>query len=1025
MKKSISKKLLSLFLAVMMLATSLPFAAVTAVAADLNEVTGCVTIDPVIYLHGAYNNDYDSEYAFMMNGDHIADGTKTGEYKTTFTAKGKTVKAVYAEETDASLGYTNNTLSGALGGSYGEVKTDTTGKSVTLRFEFTDNTYEKHTLAVKANPVPAHAIGWAVSANGTAVAWRNGGNFRSPGFEVLAYNSYGYDTTTEEKYTDDTEFKKHDYRKDVNFPVLFNPYNSNYAMDAAGNVSSDNSWGSLNGATGNSLDSTNMKISGRTYGVQGWWATALAWDKNKKRDITLNLPHAVYYVDTSIKSVNSGLPYNNSQYELGFLVGSIFTNFNADGSGKTLETTMSYNNQPLSINRVESTNNGATDIKKEDINGSTDIWGVNKNAQGNIIYQIGTPAAGDTNGTFTAIERHGGSGDKSSRVTINMPYTIHAVDKSALRTVYNNCVSEIKRSACYTDGTWNDYVAALREAELYLNDYQADTSTEAGLKSNLETAFANLSHTRNIRIDKETIKEISCFEDGSHYDITRCNVCGAEVAARVTVTDKAIGYHTYFCPDKNTPSVWTCKNDASHTRSAELQNYNTVDMIYSSIDWDKYPADLAAVLKAVYTDYAAALDQEVKDDIKDNPKNPVQDYIDGQVTDLLNAINTYTTEDDQKVTYKVTFNVVLDGVASTVFVDDAVRYGTLKEITIPAEYLTEGATTSWTVTYDKDGTTKAVPANTTSYPLLVQQDTTVTAYITTEAKMLTILNQYGNVMYSFPIPADGLDVTIEGNNLIIGGKTYNVPNMPYMEVKGFTFNGEEKTGTVTVTETTAIRPVFENSSNATYDITLDGNSVKSNVKYDTKITVTTDVADAKGLAVLEDGKYVVASYSNEYSFYANHSMNFYTITKNENGKFVANGVEFTDPMDVFSLQNGLPFVYSAGAITPEGKFMTVSAFTKDIPDGVTVVEAGTLYSRKNLNADNFKLNTGNADIYQLASKTQTDFSNQYMLIMSDKAVAKGTIYTRAYVKYTYNYGDNEVTAIAYGNICSSATQASN
>ncbi|MDE6470185.1 MAG: hypothetical protein K2L19_04110, partial [Eubacterium sp.] len=444
--------------------------------------------------------------------------------------------------------------------------------------------------------------------------------------------------------------------------------------------------------------------------------------------------------------------------------------------------------------------------------------------------------------------------------------------------------------------------------------------------------------------------------------------------------------------------------------TVEIQNYNTAAMIYSTLDSSKYTTEAWNVIVEKKAEF---------DLIKtSNHKAPyTQTDVDGVTTNLLNAINAYTAEDDQNLSYNVTFKVVVDGTEYVIFSDESVAYGKIKDITIPSEYQTENTVSkSWVVTFDDDNTSKAMTVDAYSYPLLVQQNTTITAYLSTDANVITILNQYGNVMYQFP--STGQKITFEGNDVIIDDVHYNVPNMPYMAVTGFTVNGSPAEEAITADSPIVIRPVFEKTANAAYTVTIDGETVSDHVKYDQRIKVTSKEADCKGIAIFEDGKYSIVSYSNEYNFYANRSMNFYTVTV-EDGKYKVNNTEITDPLDIYSLDNSLPFVYSAGAITPDGKFTTFSAFTKEIPANVTVIEVGTIYSRENLNEADFKLNTDNTAVYQSVSKGQVDLSNQYSLTMSASTIEKGTVYTRAYVKYTYNYNDAEITAIAYGNICSS------
>lgn len=143
-------------------------------------------------------------------------------------------------------------------------------------------------------------------------------------------------------------------------------------------------------------------------------------------------------------------------------------------------------------------------------------------------------------------------------------------------------------------------------------------------------------------------------------------------------------------------------------------------------------------------------------------------------------------------------------------------------------------------------------------------------------------------------------------------------------------------------------------------------------------------------------------------------MEFFTVT-GSNGNYSINGTTVTDALMIHNLDYKLPFVYSAAACTDTltNKFTTFSAYTTAVPEGVTVVEVGTLYTKDN-SAD---LVIGSANVYASVNKYHIDFSNQYSLSIKN-GVSNG-VRTRAYVKYNYKLASGEtIEAVSYGNICS-------
>lgn len=496
MKIKFSKKILSVILAVLMVVTSVPVIAFTTSAATKSgeqEVTGVVTIDPVIYLHGAYGGDQNSPYAYMMNGNYIADGTADGEKSTAFQST-KSVRGITVVETGDTLSTSNNKLTGSLGGDYGSVTTSTTGKYVTLKFTFSDGTVEYHRLAVKANPVAQHVFGNAqrygrISSNKKRIVVAG----------LLANGSYGQTggSFTRTELTDAEENSGN-----VNHPSMYHMWNASYKAG-------DNY---VSGLDDNVISAD--KITGyaaRANGNNGGWGS----DGNV--DLTVNAGTATYYYDIS-SSDNDGF-YNNDTIQM--LVSSLnHADWEADCAPINLMSNSVSDTSAFSVQ-------GATPI-----NGSitgTDCFSYNADAYGYFNILLKDKTVGTKSATFSVKYQHVTSTPYAG-ITLNMPFQVIVSDKTDIRNTYNEYIGLNLVSKCYTADSWETYKNALLTAESYLNDYQSyDSSTQTAFMSALVAAKNGLvpveDNTDAIHSFTETgVVEPTCTAQG--YTYHTCEHCG-------------------------------------------------------------------------------------------------------------------------------------------------------------------------------------------------------------------------------------------------------------------------------------------------------------------------------------------------------------------------------------------------------------------------------------------------------------------------------------------------------------------
>ncbi|MDE5984255.1 MAG: hypothetical protein K2H13_03270 [Eubacterium sp.] len=930
MKKSSSKKFFALLLSAIMLVTSIPFAALTVMAA---------------------NTDLSSLTAAMAAYEGKMDGTVYQNMKPAYDAYVKANQAydaiVYG---DTKTAIDVNALASDLTNKTNDLTpwTPATGNVTAAA----DGSYEKSSLANNqrmSNILYTYGVG-STSSHATIAHDRRGVQF---GSIVFLYDGIN----------------------DCICPVNVYKYKSNQgqtletAYVTTDGLTTNTYWYGVRTSAGYCSDSSyRVRYEGNGADGQNY--------NHQAGSATYYFTGMIQYTGGENGFSNYLRKFDSTDWHMSYISTKVFGGYNTNESAGdgSFSTPIYVVNYKALIDAVDSTKVPANVENYKE--GGISAW----------ISAIDNATSYDPNSDFAGI----------------------TTDTSNLENAVNNCSNNIanKISAVNNVTAKADSVyEPLREA---IQKYASIEENPCFSKAFLSTYEAALA---NARAAMANVYDVNSYTD--KYNNTSIQDIAKALGDAVADLSKPENmvhsiYKFAHFDDANKDLGWfNCAVDFDNhidVVSADLSAYNALAMVYSTLDVAKY--DNAADIREAY-DAFSTLDNE-------ETSNP-EALINARISNLLNAVNENNSSENKKQ-YNVTFKVVVDGVENTVFADESVDYGKIKDIIVPSEYQAENVVSkSWVVTFEDNNTSKAMTVDAYSYPLLVQQNTTITAYLSTDANVITILNQYGNVMYQFP--SNGQEITFEGNDVIIDGKSYNVPNMPYMPVTGFTVNGNPAE-TIIADSPIVICPVFENTADVTYAITMDGVTIADDVKYDQRIKVTSENADAKGIAVFEDGKYSIVSYSNAYSFYANRSMNFYTVVT-EDSKYTVNGTVITDPLDIYSLDNSLPFVYSAGAITPDGKFTTFSSFTKAIPADVTVIEVGTIYSRDNLGEADFKLNNDNDAVYQSVSKGQVDFSNQYSLTMSANTLAKGTVYTRAYVKYTYNYNGTEITAIAYGNICSS------
>lgn len=394
-----------------------------------------------------------------------------------------------------------------------------------------------------------------------------------------------------------------------------------------------------------------------------------------------------------------------------------------------------------------------------------------------------------------------------------------------------------------------------------------------------------------------------------------------------------------------------------------------------------------------------------------------------------------TTDTSARRIVSVTYNYVVgDSGAETLVEQPTVYYGDSYTATAPEGYTVY----KWVIT-GVNGSVMTVPSA-DSYTALVTDDVTITAYCSeTPAEnqvSLKVYNQYNHLVQEYNVANDA-QITLNGDSYVVTGfdAVSAMPPAPFYSFGYWTVNGAQATGnTINVADYAdsgeiLLKPVYVVNA-AVYNITVDGEVVNlesgSPIVYDSVVSIK-PAENAIGLAVYMNGSFYAVSYGTDaYTFFAAGDMSFYSIYKNEDGSFTINGTPITSASDYETyrkLDGRLPFVYSISR-SADGIYYTYSASTFNIPEGAVVTEVGTLYTINAAVANENDFVIGADGVYAISAKNQLD-TMQYWFGINNHPQGN-TIYTRAYVKYSFTTGVNEgninqgteIQTVDYGNICS-------
>ncbi len=546
--------------------------------------------------------------------------------------------------------------------------------------------------------------------------------------------------------------------------------------------------------------------------------------------------------------------------------------------------------------------------------------------------------------------------------------------------------------------------------------------------------------------------------------------------------------------------------------TADLGVYDALSFAYTTIDFNRYENDyIMTSAKAEFDkllDDGTGVGESIEESTDTGHEMDPQKFVDQKVTEMLTAINT-ANSDIYTVYFQPMFYVVdAEGNEEAIDMYDpsdwdnsywrqidihgdgsayayGIGYGETLNLSVPAEY--EGNVYKWVIeSYDDEGNKKVStrmvdPAVAEDASLLrnysmrmtsdVSKDIYITAYMapsdpaSEDQILVKLLNPYDKAVTQFIAnKTDSVSLDSE-DNLVIGENTYELTseyNITNYNITGFDVKKDTQ-GNVLEGKTVAdylttdksyafIRVAFEKAS-TTYNYTLNGETLQSEVEPDTLVTVESDVERPTGEAydpfvaiAIDQGenyavngskfRYLPISYTRQFSFYAVCDLDFVDITCNEAAtEFYANGVKIG--LDTsgdasyyrFAIERRttkMPFIWAKMESPSTGQFMVYNYYTniEDLEAGndqaAQFVEAGTCFAKQNLDLDLFK--EDNSAVYTVKASKRV-FDSYF----SVKIKSSSTLWARSYVKYKYSFvpareeGDETVTpttieAIIYGDV---------
>lgn len=981
---------------------------ITVVDGDL-AVTGVVKYDPVIYTHGD-NTGTGQDY--MYCGNHISDGSVTGEKEThyTLTDSSYTIKSITcAEDSNAVINFDGGKLSGTLNvadtNEYADYSKGELVNIITTLEDKDGNTWRQtDRLYVASNPVAGHSIG-------TQQIWGNTGGSHTNHLPLIYVVEGSYGNTDRKTYTGTKQ--------------ICNAYNIEDANALTYKKDETSIGNLLSGATGD-------KLAGLGDNNNSGAATQSTSHLLEVKDTSM--VSAYYYYDMSSDN-NQGITRNNTSgtsYSLKLGITPIAVANGSNNNGivdfPSNDNLNYFSGDGFTADRVyfDSYSLGSGGKQYETITGSTNV-AANSTATMSGVAEL----QAHVNTTFKWL----GTKNCTNWVNLGVNFQVKVCNKVNERTQYNEAVSKVRVSTDYTKETWDKYTTALLNTQGYLNDYtQLTTSTEDKLADTLDTTYDNLTKRADftkLEAAVETSNELhnngfegntvgdqnkytvdswkkfeNAYTDGSdllaqYPESSRVNVAGYEIGPDNTVqtTQQTIDAKTKEILD-NQPQL-----------AADASAYESARSLSGTIDRTAYPDSGSAINSTISTGNSTIYTEYNGKDYVNLPDSQ-QNTVDGYTESLLTEMNVGENSTSGR-TFTVTCAV--DGTAfATQEQKTQYNYGTVAHIDLSAYKDSD------TVCVVKSGsgidvTETKIDLSKCNYQLalLVQQDITVTV-TTATAPNVIVADYFGTVLGAF---VGATSVTVNGNTVTVGDTVITSKDSPKYTFTGWSWGD----GTYTVADGQVMQIVQKGTRTGGVASFTIGESTASNAKVNGE-TAFESTGINTPLELTSDNAAFWTRIVNGQETLASYEQNLTLFSSNVDTQFKA----YTTSMELPSeLQNqamsGTPVAYGVGYFA-DNKFTLSCDFSAG--SNVTVLEVGAIYSTtKSADTDLVKGGDGTVTVVSRNVAHWTNNQNSGTYTMTKKGSDTGTHYMRAYVSYRVERQGTQVPFVVYGDVyqCANGT----
>lgn len=1027
--------------------------------AKMDNVTGAVQYDPVIYTQGTSVTEF---------GNNIAQGKVDGEYKTSYKlapnwsidhieitnpeSKFRFTTDSPSTVTSSNVTVSSKTSNGILGGTVNianntaDAKTDWVKVLVKTYLVGPDGkTYiQKNHLYVTTSPVPAHGVA------GTQCWYGAGPSVVTlSGFSLTAMGSTS--------------------------SYALNPYHSpqaqgaNNSGDSYSNIS-DRGMGNAayianagqlifsrdNANTAEFYTRTGSKLGGYTsyYGSGGGLGA--------KRIKTVNYaPEGYYYYDTSSSS-NYG--FANGTTSNSFKIQMALNIANQNDTIGTLNSYIVDDSYMTVGSNTTSTGNW------QNWTSMGYIKTFDYSSQTNCHQAISLPAISSSNASngiisasYTVALLQCRDRNTEARTEIQVPFKIQVdSSKTEIRNVYNKVLSngqsgnmDVLISSDYTTSSWTNYEEAILNAEGYLNNYKYGQTYPSSKGGMLQTNYGNLqrvadfSELDEILRSKKNLRDSEFPFGSSGYSIytqsswsqfqtyyDQGNNCANVEHAVVNPTSTprpdypgyTVGAHSTTKNQNQIAIDNHVKNISAYpVYAADPTNFEAAKALSKTLDLDAYN-----LVEPIGTEISSG-DSEIY--FEGKPESKIvdisateQSIIDNHTAALLNTMNVATDgntdpDNNKGKVCNVTVHKYNGDVKEPKF-SQCYAYDTQLMIDL-APYIDDSETATIVITNDNSTTT--IPLTDDKViPVLAASGNVDITITTTQKPAVVVYDYYGTILYSGFVNAKS-DIVCDdaAKTVTIGGTVVDAKPSPSINFDHWLIVDED--GVFKVLQR-GIRVGSDYSIVVAKGLDETGNEVAIGTVTHFGETEPTEtfsglgrqytVKAADGITPLVWKMSVYNENQPAHEYLAAYGSTFSRFTSNYN--VIYTPLTDEDQVKAFGDAYGKPISYGDGYMSGDDKngneipdkFTLGCSFSAPEEKGITIREAGVLYSTNgDLNAETMLKGAEG-----VSAKKQNKVSEYGTYTMTKTDADAGTHLMRSYVTYTTEELGATIIRVSYGPV---------